>query len=116
MKRVVLSLCALAVAILACVVVPPTHMPVSDAPKVEQSSIKHLRKTNVPLPSKPILATYTATGTVYIRGGNDGAYLEPGHTVQCQPQDNGWCNLDNGTRVWQGCLDPNPMGLGCRKR
>lgn len=35
--------------------------------------------------------------------------LDQGTNLVCVPSSSGWCLLENGTRVWQGCLsDPGP--------
>jgi len=43
-------------------------------------------------------------------------YFKGGEIVSCYLTDSGWCMLDNGTKVWSGCLSPNPLDLGCEAR
>jgi len=77
--------------------------------------------TGTPVPTAlptgtPVPTTYTAIGTVYIRSANKVVgYFEPGESVSCVLVGN-WCELEDGAQVWAGCLDPNPLELGCEKR
>jgi hypothetical protein len=60
---------------------------------------------------------FTTTGYVYIRDAAGLAidYLEPGETVTCTPAGD-YCILSDTSRIWRGCLSPNPLGLGCKER
>jgi len=42
-------------------------------------------------------------------------YLSYGDVIECIPSSSGWCKLEDGTQVFQGCLS-EPMGYGCEQR
>ena len=99
---IVLSLAALACVAPSTLAVSPPAATATPAPTA----------TIAPLPE------YTAVGYVYIRdasGVTAGDYFSAGDIIRCR-LDGDWCILADDTRVWAGCLDPNPAGRGCRER
>jgi len=65
------------------------------------------------------LGTFTIIAArVYLRDHDNEVvgYKSLGDNVSCHVMDSGWCMLDNGTKIWSGCLDPNPLDLGCEAR
>ena len=116
MKQLILIL---SLAGLACVlqVAPATVVDVEVAP-TPTPEIVIRSDLLTPVPTREI-QTYTVTAyRLWIRDGDgdsDG-YLENGDLVICKLSESGWCMLDRGRRVWGGCLDPNPMELGCEEK
>jgi hypothetical protein len=67
----------------------------------------------------PKLRTYTVTAyRLWVRDMDMErvGYLRHGEPVECVPTDSGWCMMEGGWRVWEGCLEPNPNELGCEAR
>jgi len=66
--------------------------------------------TKTPLPH------YTVTGLVHIRDfeGEHKGYKHPGDLVTCLMSGD-WCLLEDGLKIWAGCLDPG-NGKGCRAK
>lgn len=50
------------------------------------------------------------------RDGQVAGYLHHGDPVFCMPVESGWCMMEHGQKVWAGCLDPNPLELGCEAK
>jgi hypothetical protein len=92
----------------------PTAAPATVIPPTLQAVIVRV----TPEPTL-FLRTFTVMAeTLWIRDSNDDrvGYFSQGQAIACSLLKSGWCMLERGRRVWSGCLDPNPMDLGCEQR
>jgi len=119
MKRIFLTLAFLTLASVACM---QSALPVSEiatpSPTFTPFRIHSATPVNTATPylqkpTKTPLPQYTVTGLVHIRDfeGEHKGYKHPGDLVTCLMSGD-WCLLEDGTKIWAGCLEPG-NGKGC---
>jgi len=120
MKRLILIL---ALASMACQLqsAPATSTPQVPTPILTSTVVDvEAGKGEAPSPSPtPAARDYTVSAyRLWVRDMDmmRVEYLSQGDPVTCMPTDSGWCIMEQGRRVWAGCLDPNPKQLGCEAR
>jgi len=120
MRRISLSIFLLCFACIsgfsAAIALTPTALPTTLPTKAVTQTIS---PTVVPTENVPILGSFTVMAAkVYIRDRDDNiiGYLSNNDTVFCHPSKSGWCIMTNHTRIWGGCLSPNPQELGCEAK
>lgn len=88
----------------------PTLVPTQNKVLATSTDLPTLT-TSTPLPF------YTVTGLVYVRDftGDPVGYIHLGDRVQCRLAGD-WCLLENGTKVWSGCLEPNLSDKECKSK
>jgi len=120
MRRISLSIFLLCFACISgfsvAIALTPTALPTPLPIRVMTQTIS---PTTVPTENVPILGTFTViVSMVYVRDHDDNivSYLSSNDTISCHLSESGWCIMENNTRIWGGCLAPNPQQLGCEAK
>jgi len=86
-------------------------------PTVTPFRIHSATPTTAPtqIATKTPMPQYTVMGLVHVRDfeGEHKGYKHPGEMVTClMSDDKNWCLLEDGLKIWAGCLEPG-NGKGC---
>ena len=102
------------VVMLACSSEPFGALPVQSETQVKPLS-------TLPQPDIDVgelIAVTVLASTLYVRDvitGDVVDHIDGGEEITCRLTDSGWCLLENGTKVWAGCLDIKSQ-YGCGKK
>ena len=126
MKPQTIATIFLALATLACTIpanqalatqTPTLPVPTSTAASPLAASLATTPALAEPTPTPQ---TFTvAVASVYIRDTGSMAvtgWAQKGDTIACKPTNSGWCIMDQGTKIWAGCLTPNITRNGCKEK
>lgn len=94
--------------------VTPTPLPVYTVTPTQAS--KQATRTPMPTRTPDTFTVLAAVLNVRNADGDVVGRLKQGEPVSCYPSSSGWCMMEDGNKVWGGCLEPNEKGLECKAK